>query len=241
MNVFAFVARTRVRHAALCALITMGLAACGGGEGSTDTTSLAPPAAQATGPDSPPTISGTPAQNTAPTISGQPVTSINVGSAYSFSPTGSDANGDALTFAIQNKPSWATFDTASGVMMGAPAAADAGTYANVNISVSDGKASVSLPAFTLTINQISSGTATLSWIPPTQNTDGTVLTDLAGFRVYYGTSAGSPTQSVTVSNAGLVRYTISNLSSGTWYFTISAYTRTGVESDVSDIVSATFT
>ena len=33
-----------------------------------------------------------------------------------------------------------------------------------------------------------SGSATLDWTPVTQNTDGTVLTDLAGYKVYYGTS-----------------------------------------------------
>ncbi|MDB6041866.1 MAG: hypothetical protein JWM63_417, partial [Gammaproteobacteria bacterium] len=40
---------------------------------------------------------------------------------------------------------------------------------------------------------------------------------------------------------GLASYTISNLSSGTWYFSISAYTKTGIESDLSDTVSTTFT
>jgi hypothetical protein len=233
MNVFAFVAHTHVRHAALCALITLSLAACGGGQGSTGST----PSDPSTTPVAPPPVSG----NTTPTISGQPVTAVNVGAAYSFTPTASDANGDTLTFGIQNKPVWATFATASGVMKGAPATGDVGTYANVIISVSDGKASASLAAFTLTINQISNGTATLNWMPPTQNTDGTVLMDLAGYRVHYGTTAGNLTQSVTVSNAGLASYTISNLSSGTWYFSISAYTKTGVESDLSDTVSTTFT
>jgi hypothetical protein len=236
MRFFAFVAHAHVRHAALCALTTLGLAACGGDQGSTGATP-SDPSTPVTTPVSPPTVS----VNTPPTISGEPVTAVNVGAAYSFTPTASDANGDALTFGIQNKPVWSTFDTASGVMKGTPAAADAGTYANVIISVSDGKASVSLAAFTLTINQISNGTATLNWMPPTQNTDGTALMDLAGFRVHYGTTAGNLTQSVTVANAGLASYTISNLSSGTWYFSISAYTKTGVESDLSDTVSTTFT
>ncbi|MDB6042910.1 MAG: hypothetical protein JWM63_1461 [Gammaproteobacteria bacterium] len=174
-------------------------------------------------------------------FAGESPSELNVGAAYSFAPTASDANGDTLTFGIQNKPVWATFATASGVMKGTPAAGDAGTYANVIISVSDGKASASLAAFTLTVNQISNGTATLNWMPPTQNTDGTVLMDLAGYRVHYGTTAGNLTQSVTVSNTGLASYTISNLSSGTWYFSISAYTKTGIESDLSDTVSTTFT
>lgn len=188
---------------------------------------------------SPFTITVSAAPNTAPTISGQPVTSINVGSTYSFKPTASGSSGATLTFSIQNKPAWANFVTSSGALTGTPSAADAGTYANIVISVSDGSSSSSLPAFTLTVNQVSNGTATLDWIPPTQNTDGTTITNLAGYRVYYGTSASSLTKLVDLANPGLTAYMVSNLSSGTWYFAISAYTAGGVESGLSAVVSTT--
>ncbi|MGH8137768.1 MAG: putative Ig domain-containing protein [Steroidobacteraceae bacterium] len=184
------------------------------------------------------TVSAAP--STAPTISGQPVASINVGSAYSFRPTAAGGSGATLTFSIQNKPSWANFETASGALTGTPSAGDAGTYANIVISVSDGKDSASLPAFTLTVNQVSNGTATLDWTPPTENTDGSVLTNLAGYRVHYGTSANNLTNVVDLANPGLSVYTVSNLSSGTWYFGITAYTASGVESSLSAVVSATF-
>jgi hypothetical protein len=166
--------------------------------------------------------------------------SINVGAAYTFRPTVTNPNGDTLTFSIQNKPAWATFNTASGTPTGTPGAADAGTYANIVISVSDGQTSASLPAFTLTVQQISNGTVTLDWTPPTENTDGTVLSNLKGYRVHYGTSANNLTQSVELANAGLTSYVVSNLSSGTWYFGMSAYSTTGAESSLSGVVSQTF-
>ena len=81
------------------------------------------------------------------------------------------------------------------------------------------------------------GVATLDWMPPTENSDGSVLTNLAGYTVYYGTSPSDLTQSVKITNPGLAAYTVSNLSSGTWYFAVSSYSSTGVESTRSDTVS----
>ena len=231
-----FGTRTLVRYAGPCALVILGLAACGGEQGSADTA----PVAQVTTPISPPTNSGNPATDapsSSPTISGRPITSINVGSAYAFRPTVSNPNGDTLTFSIQNKPDWVTFDTASGAPTGTPGAGDAGTYANIIISVSDGQMSASLAAFTLTVQQISNGTVTLDWTAPTENTDGTILGNLAGYRVHYGTTADNLTQSVEVANAGLTSYVVSNLSSGIWFFGVSSYSTTGVESSLSGVVS----
>ena len=47
----------------------------------------------------------------------------------------------------------------------------------------------------------STGTATLSWVPPTENTDGTPVTTLTGYHIYYGTSEGALTQSIAASGA----------------------------------------
>jgi Fibronectin type III domain len=231
---YVFVTRTPVRYAGLCALLTMALTACGGDQGSAD----APPATQVTTPDSPPTTSPpTDAPKVRPTISGRSRTSINVGSVYGFTPTVTNPSGDTLVFSIQNKPAWATFDTVSGAPAGTPTAADAGTYADIVISVTDGTTSASLPAFTLTVQQISNGAVTLDWTPPTQNTDGTVLSNLGGYRVHYGMTEENLTQSVDLKNAGLTNYVVSNLSTGTWYFGVSAYSTTGVESSMSGVVS----
>jgi len=84
-----------------------------------------------------------------------------------------------------------------------------------------------------------SGTAMLSWQAPTTNTDGAALTDLAGYRIYYGMNADDLTQTVQLTSVGLQTYVIDDLGSGTWYFAIKAVTRTSVESALSDIVSKT--
>ena len=47
-----------------------------------------------------------------------------------------------------------------------------------------------------------SGSATLSWAAPTKNEDGTALTDLAGYKLYWGTTPGSYPNSVTINNPG---------------------------------------
>jgi hypothetical protein len=172
-----------------------------------------------------------------PTIAGHPVTSINAGGVYSFTPTASDADHSSLSFSIRSKPEWATFSPKSGTLSGIPAAADVGTYGNIVISVNDGNTSASLPAFSVAVNQISTGNVTLDWTAPTENTDGTVLSNLAGYRVHYGATPDKLTQTVMVTNPGLTSYVVDNLASGTWYFAVSSYTVAGTESVVSGIVS----
>ena len=85
--------------------------------------------------------------------------------------------------------------------------------------------------------QATNGSATLNWTPPTQNTDGSTLSNLTGYRVVYGRSSGSLDQIVQISNASVSTYTINGLSSGTWYFAVKAYNGAGVESDVSNVGS----
>lgn len=81
----------------------------------------------------------------------------------------------------------------------------------------------------------STGSATLSWTAPTTNSNGTALTDLAGYHVHYGTNAGSLTKVIDISSTGTSSYTVTGLTTGTWYFAISAYTNTGLESGLSNI------
>jgi hypothetical protein len=83
------------------------------------------------------------------------------------------------------------------------------------------------------------GVATLDWEPPTQNSDGTALTNLAGYTVYYGTSPNDLSQSVKVSNPGLASYTVTGLTSGKWYFAVTSYSADGVESARTSTVSTT--
>jgi Putative Ig domain len=174
-----------------------------------------------------------------PTITGNPATSVNVGVTYSFTPTASDPEGHALTFSIQNEPTWMTFSTSTGQLTGTPAAANVGTYADIIISVSNGTLAASLPAFSISVNQATTGAATVTWSIPTQNTNGTPLVNLAGYNIYYGTSANSLSQSVQVANPGATSYAFTNLAAGTWYFGIVDYTTSGVESGFSNIASTT--
>lgn len=186
------------------------------------------------------TLTVTGVANRAPTISGSPATSIAAGSAYVFSPVASDADGDALTFSVANKPAWAAFNASTGQLSGVPAVSDVGAFAGVTISVSDGKTTTALATFSISVTQVATGSATLSWAAPTQNTDGSALTNLSGYRIYYGTNAGSLTQSVDITNAGLQTYVLGNLSPATWYFAVKALAG-GVESDLSNVASKTIT
>jgi hypothetical protein len=177
--------------------------------------------------------------NSAPTISGSPPTSVSAGNAYNFQPSGRDADGDTLTYSIQNAPSWASFSTSSGRLSGTPTSANAGTYSNIVISVSDGVNRASLPSFAITVSSGATGSATLSWTAPTQNTNGSSLTDLAGYRLMYGRSSSNLDQTVQISNPSVSTYTITGLTSGTWFFAVKAYNTEGGESDASGVGSKT--
>jgi hypothetical protein len=169
-------------------------------------------------------------------ISGTPMASVVVGSAYNFTPAASDPNGNALSFSIQNKPSWASFNSQTGQISGTPTSADVGSYSNVSISVSAGVLSATLPSFSISVTQIGTGSATVSWIPPTTNANGTTLTNLAGYLVHYGTNAASLAETITIANPGISAYVISNLSPGTWFFSVTAFNTSKVESNFSNIV-----
>ena len=83
------------------------------------------------------------------------------------------------------------------------------------------------------------GSATLTWTPPTQNSDGTPLTNLAGYKVYWGPTAGSYPNSVTVNNPGLTSYVVDNLVPGTYFFAAKAFNSAGTESEFSNAATKT--
>jgi hypothetical protein len=82
-----------------------------------------------------------------------------------------------------------------------------------------------------------SGAVTLSWDAPTDNADGSVLMDLAGYKVHYGPASKDYTGTIEVDNPGLTTYVVQNLPAGTYYFSISSYNSMGVESSLSGEVS----
>lgn len=81
--------------------------------------------------------------------------------------------------------------------------------------------------------------AMLSWEAPTTNINGSALTDLSGYRIYYGPSADELSESVQITNVGIQTYVIEDLQPGTWYFAIRATTSAGTESPLSDVVAKT--
>jgi hypothetical protein len=87
--------------------------------------------------------------------------------------------------------------------------------------------------------QSSTGSAVLNWDPVTQDTSGNALTDLAGYKIHYGTSAEGMDTVEVLSDPSQTTYTVQGLSPGTWYFAASAYTTDGTESALSDVASKT--
>ena len=192
-------------------------------------------------PGSSPSGGGTTPVNRPPTILGTPPTSLAVGQPYNFQPNALDPDGDTLSFSIQNRPAWATFNNSTGSLQGTPSSADVGLFTDVVVSVSDGHASAALGAFSIAVNQIALGSVTMSWSPPITNADGSALTDLAGYRIYYGRTSSVLDQMAVINNAGTTRYVIDNLAPATWYFSMTSYNSAGLESARSTTVSRTLT
>jgi hypothetical protein len=177
--------------------------------------------------------------NRPPVLSGVPGTSATVGTAYDFAPSAHDPDGDALTWSISGKPAGASFNVSTGRLTWTPAAP--GTSGNIVISVTDSRgATASLPAFTIVVSTPppSAGTATLSWMAPTQYTDGSPLpaSQLAAYRIYRGASPGSLARVAEVDSRTLV-FAVQSLPSGTHYFAVTAVTLAGVESALSAVGS----
>ena len=165
---------------------------------------------------------------------------VTAGKVYSFKPMAKDSTDAVLTFVIANKPSWASFNATTGLLSGTPSQSNVGTYSNVEISVTDGSTVASLAAFNITVSpQTATSSVTLSWQPPTQNTNGSALTNLAGYDIHYGTQSDQYTSTVQVTNPSLTTYVLQNLSAGTYYIAVSAYNSDGTESALSPEVSTT--
>lgn len=220
-------------------IATLALAGCGGTDDAPDNSNQPATVTNPNKPSAPAQPDNSASSNAAPSISGAPTSAVNVGGNYSFQPSATDSNGDTLTFTITNKPSWATFNASTGTLSGTPASGDANDYSGIVITVSDGKASVSLPAFSISVDAVGNGRATVSWVAPTQNTDGSTLTNLAGYRVLYGTNSANLNRTVRVDNPSVSTYLIENLAAGTWFFALKAISTTGHESEASAIGSKT--
>ncbi|MGB7933988.1 MAG: putative Ig domain-containing protein [Gammaproteobacteria bacterium] len=180
-----------------------------------------------------------PVTNSAPVIGGTPGTSVVAGSAYSFQPTATDADTDPLSFSISGKPSWASFSSTTGRLSGTPATS--GTYSNIVIRVSDGTDSASLPAFIIQVQAapVQTGSLTLQWTAPVTRADGTPLSlsDIDGYHIYYGVSAGNYPNRIDVANGTAQAATITDMPAGPYYLVMTTYDVSGLESAYSSMVT----
>jgi Putative Ig domain len=214
----------------------LALAGCSGGGGGGGGDSA--------GSTRPPPTTGA---NKAPTISGTPGTQVKPGNAYKLVPSAQDDDGDTLAFSVKNRPAWAKFNTVTGELSGTPTAQQLGAYKDIVISVSDGKVSASLPAFTITVAASASsggseaplptGSMELAWEVPTQMVDGSALVDLKGYTIHYGRSPHALSYAIEVESPTLNTFVVENLPPGTYYFAITAITANGVQSPPSNVIS----
>ena len=137
---------------------------------------------------------------------------------------------------MQNKPHWAKFDSTTGSLRGQPSLSDIGDYNGIVISVSDGTSRDSLPTFSISVSQTANGFVALSWDAPTQNTDGSPLLDLAGYKIYVRKNSGPFNREIRIDNPSVTTYLIEQLSPATYHLVATAITSSGVESWYSDEV-----
>lgn len=120
--------------------------------------------------------------------------------------------------------------TASGGWSGTKAASGSATVTTITANTT----------YTLTCTW-GSGSTNVSWTSPTRNVDGSTLTNLARFKIVYGTSSTSLTNSQIVDDITRTSATVSSLAPGTWYFAVRAVNTAGTESANSNVSSKTIT
>ena len=177
--------------------------------------------------------------NSGPSISGSPASQVTAGDSYSFTPRATDPDSTTLRFSIVGKPAWGDFDVLTGELSGSTTEADVGTYSGIVISVTDGTETDSLAAFSIEVVAAGSatGSVTLRWIPPTENEDGTPLTDLSAYRIYWGRLGESFGPPVTINNPSVTRYVVENLTPGTYEVVATAVNSAGMESRFSNMIT----
>ena len=218
--------RTTAVRAVVVAVLA-SLAACGGGGAGPESTTIA---------GAPPTSSSTTVGTVA--VSGPTVDAAVAEQPYAYLPEVGDAGGAEVAFTIENKPAWATFDPASGLLSGTPSTADVGSRATVRIVATAGGKRATVE-FQLQVVASAQGAATFALDAPVTRTDGSALQNLAGFRVYYGKSATRLDRFVDVKTATATSAVVSQLTPGTWYFAATAYDAHGFESEPTDLAIKT--
>ncbi|MEI8608729.1 Ig-like domain-containing protein [Enterovibrio sp. Hal110] len=189
--------------------------------------------------------------NNAPTITGTPTSSVLEGNSYYFTPTVSDADGDALSFSVTNKPAWATFNAATGELSGTPLHADVGTTSGIQIVVTDdgvGSLSATLATFDLTVidvnnppviggtplNTVNEGSP-YTFTPTVSDLDGDTVTfsvtnkpSWLSFDASTGTLSGIPAHKDVGTSAG-IQLTATDDGTGTLSSTLTTFAITVID------------
>jgi hypothetical protein len=151
-----------------------------------------------------------------------------VGQDFSHEAKVSDPDADVLRFTASNLPPWAQLDATTGRITGRPATSDVGTYEGIALTVSDGRHHASR-SLTITVTGPASGVATLQWPAPVSKVDGSLLDDLAGFRILYGRNPEDLDHSVWIADPTARGYSFATLDKGAWYFSVVAVNTAGLE------------
>jgi hypothetical protein len=240
-----------------CAMVVVSgmIAGCGGS--SSDSSATAADTASTAGSTT--STSTSTSTSSGLTISGTPAPSVVAGQAYAFRPAATAPSGATVQYSIAGRPAWATFNPTTGALTGTPTSADVGVNVGVQITASDGTTSAATPPFEITVNPTATassspastltppatanstvGNVTLGWAAPTENTNGTNLTNLGGYKIYYGTASKQYSTTVSVSSPATLSYVIDALTVGqTYYFAVTAVSAAGIESSYSPEISAT--
>jgi len=91
------------------------------------------------------------------------------------------------------------------------------------------------------VDKVPTGSVTLSWQTPTTNNDGTPLLDLAGYKIYYGSTPDASDFVVNITDPNITEVNIGGLTLERWYYTITAYNTFQHESERSSIIDTVAT
>jgi large repetitive protein len=187
---------------------------------------------------------GNPSANTDTlTLQGTPPTTVVAQANYYFQPKRS-VSSSMVTFKVTGLPSWARFDSSTGALSGIPQTRDEGTTGHIVISASNDTTSAAMTPFVIKVtapvsDSSASGAVLLSWQPPTENVDGSPVSNLAGYHIYYGKTADDLTSTVTVSGADTTSYVVKGLEEGAYYFSVVAFNSAGMVSGKSNLADQT--
>lgn len=104
----------------------------------------------------------------------------------------------------------------------------------ITITATDGSGATHSDSIVINRESEGTGSATLSWEAPAERTDGTALTDLAGFRIHYGRMSGVYDYQIDLNTPGVMTYIVEDLVPGEWFFVVTAYDASGLESEYSN-------